>query len=85
MAARKLKRMTKQEKLHSIARVARKASSTAVRVSRVLDLPMKFVEGNNIVVEESDGTKRKIKALKEVKSKVTLSKGTKICIIPKKD
>ncbi|KUY29807.1 hypothetical protein [Elizabethkingia ursingii] len=85
MAARKLKRMTKQEELHSIARAARKASSTAVRVSRVLDLPMKFVVGNNIVVEESDGTKRKIKALKEVKSKVTLSKGTKICIIPKKD
>lgn len=66
-----------------IERAAKKASSTAVRISSALQLSMQIVDGNNVVVHEADGTKKVLKKIVPVKSNVYLDKGVKICLQPK--
>lgn len=74
-------KMRKERRL--IERAAKKASSTAVRISSALQLSMQIVDGNNVVVHEADGTKKVLKKIVPVKSNVYLDKGVKICLRPK--
>ena len=74
-------KMRKERKL--IERAAKKASSTAVRISTALQLSMQIVHGNSVVVYEADGTKKILKKIVPVKSNVYLDKGVKICLQPK--
>ena len=74
-------KMRKERRL--IERAAKKASSTAVRISSALQLSMQIVDGNNVVVHEADGTKKVLKKIVPVKSNVYLDKGVKICLQPK--
>ena len=66
-----------------IERAAKKASSTAVRISTALRLSMQIVHDNSVVVQEADGTKKILKKIVPVKSNVYLDKGVKICLQPK--
>lgn len=64
-------------------KAAKKASSTAIRISTALKLPIQLVKGNKIILQEVDGTTTEIKKVNQVKSKIDLSKGTKICLVQK--
>lgn len=66
-----------------IERAAKRASSTAVRISTALQLSMQMVQGNTVVLQEADGTKKLLKKIVTVKSKIDLDKGVKICLQPK--
>ncbi len=76
-------RTKKRKERRLIERAAKKASSTAVRISSALQLSMQIVDGNNVVVHEADGTKKVLKKIVPVKSNVYLDKGVKICLRPK--
>lgn len=76
-------RTSLREERHLIERAARKASSTAVRISTALQLPIHLVQGDTLVLQEVDGRKVAIKKIHSVKSNIALSKGVKICLQPK--
>lgn len=61
-----------------LKRVARNASSVAVRISKALDLPVQYVEKGKLIEESANGEKKTIKEVKKVKSKLDLSKGVTI-------
>lgn len=63
-----------------IERAAKKASSTAVRISTALQLSMQIVDGNRVVIREADGTEKVLKKIVPIKSNVYLDKGVKICL-----
>lgn len=76
-------RTKKREDRRLIERAAKKASSTALRISSALQLPIQIVKGKSVVLQEPDGTKIEIKKVHQVKSNIDLSKGVKICLQPK--
>ena len=77
-------RMNKREERRLIVRAARKASQTAVRISTALELPIQKVQGKVIILQNADGSQKEIKKVHQVKSLTHLSKGTKLCLHPKK-
>lgn len=72
--------ISKLNERNLVVKAAEKASSTAIRVSKALNLPIQSVKGKNIIIQEADGKITKIGAVREVKSNVVLSKGMKICL-----
>lgn len=72
--------ISKLDERKLVVKAAVKASSTAIRVSKALKLPVQSVKGKNIVMQEADGRVTKIRAVQQVKSNVVLSKGMKICL-----
>ncbi|STZ28064.1 hypothetical protein [Myroides odoratus] len=72
-----------REERKLIVGAAKKASSSAVRISTALELPIQMVKGNKVVLQEADGTTRELKEVRQVKSNVNLAKGVKICLQPK--
>lgn len=64
-------------------RVAKNASSTAIRISRALELPLQYIENGKLVEENARGEKRTIKEIKKIKSNLDLSKGIKIWLKPR--
>ncbi|GGH32988.1 hypothetical protein FAZ19_23525 [Sphingobacterium alkalisoli] len=77
------KRLNTQEERKIVSRAAKKASSTAFRISTALELPIQIVQGKKIVLKEANGTTRELKKINQVKSRIALTKGTKICLQPK--
>lgn len=77
------KRLNNQDERKLVSKAAKKASSTAFRISSALALPIKIVKGNKIIQKEADGSSKEIKEVRKVKSRVSLAKGTKICLQPK--
>ncbi len=69
-----------QEERKLIVRAAKKASSTAVRISTALELPIQVVKGNTVILQGADGSTRELKKIKQVKSNISLAKGVKICL-----
>jgi len=59
-------------------KAAKEASATAVRISKALELPVQFIEKGKLVEVSADGKKTIIKHIKKIKSRLDLSKGTKI-------
>lgn len=59
-------------------KAAKLASATAVRISRALELSIQFIEKGKLIEVNTQGQKRIVKEIPKVKSKVDLSKGTKI-------
>lgn len=77
------KRLNNQDERKLVSKAAKKASSTAFRISTALELPIKIVQGTKIILKGADGSSKEIKEISKVKSRVSLSKGTKICLQPK--
>lgn len=77
-------RLNKREERRMIVGAARKASLTAVRISSALELSVQKVKGKVIVLQSADGSQKEIKRVHQVKSPIHLSKGTKLCLQPKK-
>lgn len=71
-----------REERKLIVEAAKKASSTAVRISTALELPIQVVQGDTVVLQEADGTTTELKKVHQVKSKVHLAKGVKIWLQP---
>ncbi|MGG5578179.1 hypothetical protein ACPDHL_12670 [Myroides sp. C15-4] len=69
-----------REERKLIVGAAKRASSTAVRISTALELPIQMVKGDAVVLQEADGTTTELKKVHQVKSKVHLAKGVKICL-----
>lgn len=64
-------------------KAALNASKTAVRISTALELPMQFAIEGKLVEVRPDGSRKTIKNIKNIKSKIDLPKGGKLCLIPK--
>lgn len=64
-------------------KAARQASSTAIRISRALDLPVQFIEKGKLVEVQGAGKKKVIKTIQPIESKISLKKGDKICLKPR--
>ncbi len=77
------KRLNKEEERRLISKAAKKASSTAFRISTALELPIQVVQGKKIVLKKANGATQELKEVNQVKSRITLTKGTKICLEPK--
>lgn len=78
-----LKNIQELEERQQLSKVAREASMVANRENRALGLPIQVVENGYVVEKHPDGTKRTIKKLEKVKSKISLKKGTTLCLSPK--
>lgn len=74
----------KQDERKMIVRAASKASTTAVRISNALELSVQKVKGEVIILQSADGSQKEIKKVQQVKSPIQLSKGTVLCLHPKK-
>lgn len=77
------KRLKKEEERKLISKAAKKASSTAYRISTALELPIQIVQVRKIVLKEANGSIHELKEINRVKSHIALTKGTKICLEPK--
>lgn len=77
------KRLNKEEERKLISKAAKKASSTAYRISTALELPIQIVQGKKIILKEANGSTQELKEVNQVKSRIALTKGTKICLEPK--
>jgi hypothetical protein len=65
-----------------IQKAAKKASTTAVRISKALELPIQFIEKGKLIEVKGNGEKRVIKEIHRVASKIPLKKGDKIWLKP---
>lgn len=74
------KKLNKEEERKLLSKAAKKASSTAYRISTALELPIHVVQGKKIVVKKANGSVQELKEVNQVKSRITLTKGTKICL-----
>ena len=63
-----------------LSKVAREASLVANRENKALELPVQVIEDGHIIEKSADGSKRIIKKLVRVKSKVNLKKGVVLCL-----
>lgn len=61
-------------------KAALNASRTAVSISRALELPMQFAIEGKLVEVRPDGSR---KTIKNIKSKIDLPRGGKLCLTPK--
>lgn len=75
--------MNKEEERKLISKAAKKASSTAYRISTALELPIQVVQGKKIILKEANGSTQELKVVNQVKSRIALTKGIKICLEPK--
>lgn len=79
----KTHRISKLDERKLVVKAAEKASSTAIRVSKALKLPIQSVRGKDIVIQEADGKVTKVREVEQIKSHVELSKGMKIWLSSK--
>lgn len=70
--------MSRKDERRILVRAAHKASITAVKISKALDLPIQKVQGRHIIVQNADGTQTEIKKVEKIESQVSLKKGTKL-------
>ncbi|MEJ5092306.1 hypothetical protein D3C87_1452280 [compost metagenome] len=75
-----LKDMQKLKERQLLSKIAREASIVANRENRALGLPIQIVEDGYVIEKFADGSKRTIKKLEKVKSKVRLKKGSVLCL-----
>ncbi|SKC06728.1 hypothetical protein SAMN05660841_03987 [Sphingobacterium nematocida] len=68
------KRLNKEEERKLISKAAKKASSTAYRISTALELPIQVVQGKKIILKEANGSTQELKEVHQVKSRIA-SKG----------
>lgn len=64
-------------------KAAKQASSTALRISKALELPVQFIEKGKLIEIRGSESKKTIKSIQQVDSKISLKKGDKIWLKPK--
>ncbi|QQD13446.1 hypothetical protein [Sphingobacterium sp. UDSM-2020] len=75
-----IKNMEELENSQLLSKIAREASIGANRENRALGLHIQLVEDGYVIEKFADGSKRTIKKLEKVKSKVSLKKGSVLCL-----
>jgi hypothetical protein len=63
-------------------RPQKNASTTAVRISKALELPIQFIEKAKLIEVKGNGELRVIKEIHRIASKIPLKKEDKICLKP---
>lgn len=75
------KQVTVNAESQTLKTSAKKASESAIRVSKALALNIKFIEGAVLLEQKPDGTRTKIRTIKRVRSlKKNIQKGTQLCL-----
>ena len=64
-------------------KAAKKASSTALRISKALELPVQFIEKGKLIEVRGTESRKTIKSIQSIDSKMSLKKGDKIWLKPK--
>lgn len=72
--------LLKLEEIDALNRLAKKASQSAIKVSKALDLSVQYVQGNRILEKNANGEIRIVKILDKVKVPTELKKGAKLCL-----
>lgn len=72
--------LLKLEEIEALNRLAKKASQSAIKVSKALDLSVQYVQGNRILEKNTNGEIRVVKILDKVKVPTELKKGAKLCL-----
>lgn len=70
--------LLKLEKTTALNSLAKKASQSAIKVSKALDLSVQYVKNNCIIEQNSNGKITIIKELDKVDIPIKLKKGAKI-------
>ncbi|MGH2622977.1 MAG: hypothetical protein ACRDE7_04855 [Sphingobacterium sp.] len=81
--SRGAKRVALSKEVLDTMKAAKEASTTAVRISKALELPVQFIEKGKLVEVNAQGKKTVIKHIEKIKSRLDLTKGTKVWLKPK--
>lgn len=72
--------LLKLEETTALNPLAKRASQSAIKVSKALDLSVQYVQGNRILEQSANGEIKVIKQLDKVKVPTELKKGAKLCL-----
>lgn len=67
----------------AISKAAKKASITAGRISKALDLPVQVIVDGKLIERSPDGSFKTIKSIERSPSNIRLKKGEKLWLGPK--